>query len=452
MKEVISFDATKPYFVKVNGDVYDIRFNLTYAGTESTTRPTLSHPQKVSVLQAFKSQFPEQAKSYVENKYWYKSVADEVEGHVEPKTTSMVTSDEVTAALNNAKSTSTNTVVSNDVLISKLDAQNKALNSSLDNFSKVVADKLGQLAERTSFEEKMLQGIISASQKEVSQKALEMLSKQIDDYVTQTYGNLPKSYTIQVNDEPVHTGKGVTHYMFEDILKLVKIGLPVMLTGGAGAGKNHTLLQISEALGLSFYYTSSITQEYKLTGFIDGAGKFHETEFFKAFTQGGVFMLDEIDASIPECLVILNGAIANGYFDFPTGREIAHEDFRVVCAGNTVGLGADMVYTGRNVIDGATLDRFILVHFGYDSNVEQTLCPDKDLYNFIKDFRQAVQKAGIQHIVGMRAMKNAQIMLNNGFEKAFIVKTVLLKGLGTDDIKVVKSKLKVKGEWYECIK
>ena len=85
------------------------------------------------------------------------------------------------------------------------------------------------------------------------------------------------------------------HKDFDKVLKLVNMKLPVMLTVGAGSGKNFMLEQVSNALNLSFYYTSTITQEYKLTGFIDGGGKFHETEFYKAFTQGGVFMLDEID-------------------------------------------------------------------------------------------------------------------------------------------------------------
>ena len=240
--------------------------------------------------------------------------------------------------------------------------------------------------------------------------------------------------------------------MFDKVLKLVDMNLPVMLTGGAGAGKNFMLEQVSNALGLDFYYTSTITQEYKLTGFIDGGGKYHETEFYKAFTQGGVFMLDEIDASIPECLVILNGAIANGYFDFPTGREIANENFRVVCAGNTVGLGADLVYTGRNVLDGATLDRFVLVEIDYDSRIEENLCQDEDLRNFLYDVRHSVKVNHINHIVGMRCFKYAYQLLMNGFDKEFIVKSVILKGLQQDDINVLKSSLNSGSEWYKYVK
>ena len=158
-------------------------------------------------------------------------------------------------------------------------------------------------------------------------------------------------------------------------------------------------------------------------------------------------MLDEIDASIPEALVILNGAIANGYFDFPIGRELAHEDFRVVCAGNTVGLGADMIYTGRNVLDGATLDRFVMVEITYDQRIEEMLCPDDELRNYLYDFRRVVDSNKINHIVGMRTLKYAYEMLMNGFDKAFINKSLVTKGLMIDYINNIKRELGNHGQW-----
>ena len=142
----------------------------------------------------------------------------------------------------------------------------------------------------------------------------------------------------------------VFHSKFEMIKTCVENKIPVYLAGPAGSGKNHTLEQVAKVLGLEFYFTNSVQQEYKLTGFIDAGGNFHETEFYKAFKNGGLFFLDEMDASIPEVLVLLNAAIANGYFEFPNGKITAHEDFRVVAAGNTVGSGADEAYTGRMVL------------------------------------------------------------------------------------------------------
>ena len=124
--------------------------------------------------------------------------------------------------------------------------------------------------------------------------------------------------------------------------------------------------QIAKELGWNFYFSNSVQQEYKLTGFIDAGGCFHETEFYKACSDENdcIFFLDEMDASIPDVLVLLNAAIANGYFEFPNGRvDLKHVHF--VAAGNTVGSGADDMYTGRMVLDQATLDRFVIVEFGY---------------------------------------------------------------------------------------
>jgi len=157
-------------------------------------------------------------------------------------------------------------------------------------------------------------------------------------HILDTYGVLPQRLEVS-SPKGNHIVKGITHEKFETVLKIVSQDIPVFLTGPAGSGKNVICKQVSEALGLEFYFSNAVTQEYKITGFIDANGNYQETQFFKAFTNGGLFMLDEIDASTPEVLVILNAAIANRYFDFPTGRVTAHEDFRVVAAGNTFGTG-----------------------------------------------------------------------------------------------------------------
>ena len=160
---------------------------------------------------------------------------------------------------------------------------------------------------------------------------VEVAKPLLDDFIMETYGKLPQRLEV-VTEKKTNVVQGITHEKFETVLQLVNCNIPVFLTGPAGCGKNVLCKQVSEALGIEFYFSNAVTQEYKLTGFIDANGRFHETQFYKAFTEGGLFMLDEIDASTPEVLVILNAAIANGYFDFPTGRAEAHEDFRLIAA------------------------------------------------------------------------------------------------------------------------
>lgn len=95
-------------------------------------------------------------------------------------------------------------------------------------------------------------------------------------------------------EAPKDTEEAVKHEKFLQIKTCVENNIPVYLVGPAGSGKNHTLEQIAEELELDFYFTNSIQQEFKLTGFIDAGGKFHETEFYKAFNNGGLFFLDEM--------------------------------------------------------------------------------------------------------------------------------------------------------------
>ena len=284
--------------------------------------------------------------------------------------------------------------------------------------------------------------------------AEEKITNFIHEFMQKEYANIPKTYDVKVNDTKINRIEGLTHRIFPTVCKLINMKKPVMLTGPAGTGKNYMVEQIAKALDLNFYYASTITQEYKLTGFIDGNGNYQSTELRRAMEdeKGGLFFLDEIDASLPDALVIINSVLANGYFDFPDGRVVANPNFRVICAGNTVGLGADMVYTGRNVIDGATLDRFILVRMDYDRDLEKALCPDEDLKQFIYDIRNSAAKNKVNCIVGMRCLINAYDMLANDFDKQDIVTDAIIKGLQEDDINVLKNDLNSNNPWYKYFK
>ena len=302
--------------------------------------------------------------------------------------------------------------------------------------------------------ENLTKAIESISDTHKIEYAEERITNFIHDFMKKEYANIPKTYDVRVTDTEVNKIEGVTHKIFPKVCKLINMNKPVMLTGPAGTGKNFMVEQIAKALGKNFYYASTITQEYKLTGFIDAEGNYHSTELRRAMEDpdGAIFMLDEIDASIPETLVVINSLLANGYFDFPDKRVTANEGFRVICAGNTVGLGADMVYTGRNVIDGATLDRFVLVKMDYDKDIEQNLCPDEELKNFIYDIRKSAAKNHINCIVGMRCLKYAYEMLANDFDKQDIVSDAIIKGLQEDDINVLRNDLDSSNSWYKYFK
>lgn len=284
---------------------------------------------------------------------------------------------------------------------------------------------------------------------EVTNKVFEQAQQKIEE----TYGKVYKKVVLEVEDKEIDFGDEVLHEKFDTILKFVKQNEPVFLVGEAGTGKNYICKQVAKALGLDFYFSNAVTQEYKLTGFTDAMGVFQESQFYKAFKNGGLFMLDEMDASIPEVLVILNAAISNRYFDFPApiGYVEAHPDFRVVAAGNTIGQGASYTYVGRNQLDGASLDRFATVNVDYDINIE-TRCAnnDIDLVEFVREVRRIAKMKKIMLIVSYRSISRIAKMKNLiGLEET--LKTCLFKNLNVNEMYQIYDNIRTTPEYKTAV-
>lgn len=301
--------------------------------------------------------------------------------------------------------------------------------------------------ERSDLITSMEKALVAALSEQTAEGILAVAMPEVKRRIIEEFGILPQRHEIVT---PTATRKitGVTHEKFDLVLNLVNADIPTFLTGAAGTGKNVICKQIAESLGLDFYFTNAVTQEYKLTGFIDAHGNYHETEFYKAFKNGGLFFLDEMDASIPETLIVLNAAIANRYFDFPNGKIEAHENFRVIAAGNTYGTGADIEYSGRYQLDAASLDRFALVEVDYSKNIEKALADgDEELVEFVEAFRRATRKAGIKHLVTYRAVERIA-KLKDVLPLAEALKIALLKNLEKDDINIILTECNLRHNRY----
>lgn len=240
------------------------------------------------------------------------------------------------------------------------------------------------------------------------------------------------------------------HEAFKDILTAVYNHITLYLYGPAGSGKNVICSQVADALGLKFYYTNSVTQEYKITGYMDAYGHYQSTPFYDAFKNGGLFMLDELDASIPETLVILNAALANGYFTFPNNEYVkAHKDFHCIAAGNTLGHGADATYTGRYHIDGATLNRFCPRLIDYSRKIENMLA-DSEIVDFCRDVRKACKACGIEHVTSYRNII-ALGQLAQIWDIKEAVKSGVIRELSDDDLNMIKDKLDTTNKYAACL-
>lgn len=289
----------------------------------------------------------------------------------------------------------------------------------------------------TALQDMILEHLIKIDSEGIFNEVLPIVKARIE----QEIGPIPEIHKIET---PLgeHKFDGITHEKYDQVLSMVYNGIPAYLSGPAGAGKNVICKQVAQGLGLDFYFTNAVTQEYKLTGFVDANGNYQGTQFFEAFTKGGVFFLDEMDASIPEVLVILNAAIANRYFDFPKyGKVEAHKDFRVIAAGNTLGTGANSDYTGRYCLDRASLDRFALIQIDYSPKIEMAVTEnDEKLVDFCHAFRKITDQAGIQCLFSYRSLERIHKLVKQGdLSLQEIYDISLLKGLDKDDINVIKA-------------
>lgn len=250
-----------------------------------------------------------------------------------------------------------------------------------------------------------------------------------------------KSFTVKVNDAPEVKIEGTPHAKFEETLFWCANRMPVYLYGPAGTGKNVLSQQIAEALNLDFYYAGCLQFKSDLEGFVNAAGEYVETDFYKAFTQGGVFLLDEIDGTAAEVLVAFGAALANRYYNFPKyGRIQAHPDFVVIAAGNTAGRGATEAYNGRYQLDASTLDRFAFVQLDYDVTIELKVAGgDADLVEFAHDLRNAIKNCGLTYTVSTRAIKRISIgMKFDKIDKKNLFNSALCSGWAPEDISMLQ--------------
>ena len=196
------------------------------------------------------------------------------------------------------------------------------------------------------------------------------------------------------------------HPTFKKILQLAAARKNVLLVGPAGTGKTHAARQVAEHLGLEFASVSvtagmSVSQ---LTGWLMPTG-YLESDFVRLYENGGVFLLDEMDAADANTLTVMNQAIANGSFNVAqrTGHsEIKkHKDFVCIAAANTFGTGGDMIYAGREQLDAATLDRFMTVYFDYDKQFETKRC-NPEILKFTHSVRTAINTLKLRRVMSTR--------------------------------------------------
>lgn len=262
---------------------------------------------------------------------------------------------------------------------------------------------------------------------EVSTHVSAYMDDKVDEQIKRAVGEGIKSIPVtefKINDmatKKVKKFKKTLPRNFKKILALASARVNIMLVGPAGCGKTHLSGLLAEVLSLEFYSISCSLgmSESQLAGWLvpTGAGgkfEYRRSNFIRAYEEGGVFLMDEIDASDPNTLTFINSAIANDSFSVPNRpnkRAKRHKDFVFIACANTFGNGANRMYVGRNQMDMATLDRFSCgtIEMDYDPDVEAVLI-SKDVLVWGRKFRQKVTETQLRRVVSTRFLRDLSIM------------------------------------------
>jgi MoxR-like ATPase len=277
---------------------------------------------------------------------------------------------------------------------------------------------------------------------------------------------------------------GIFHKEFEKMIKLAKSRENIFIYGPSGCGKTYVSEQLAQVLDLPFgfgsctagmtegqitarlmpsvpdekillkHYNSFLKQKIEPTAaatlaaaMISGFSSL-VAQYADKFENGGVWLWDEFDGMDPNISLLMNASLSNGMLAMPNRPENPyarrHKDFVCIAAANTVGTGGDRMYSGRNKLDLALLERFAIgkIFMDYDPVVESTLCPDEELRTRLLRYRRGINAHRLERAMTSRFMEKAYHMVHNEDEACrFTVEEVDLaffQGWREDEMNKVK--------------
>lgn len=258
---------------------------------------------------------------------------------------------------------------------------------------------------------------------------LDKLEAQLVDGLAKFKPAKPDRFEVKVGDAELREIKGHKHAQFERLLKLAtakrRTGqrFNVLVVGPTGCGKSWVAAQVAEALDLRYGHInlSGGTSEAALIGrFVPtgegGRFEYVMAQFTEFYLNGGLFVLEEIDAADPNALLTVNNALANGHMATPNPDQPVikrHPDFVCFACANTWGLGANRMYVGRNQLDAATIDRFATatVEVNYDIDLEDQLGRE-DVVTWAHGLRRKIDTLSLRRVISTRTIVDASDLLD----------------------------------------
>ena len=207
----------------------------------------------------------------------------------------------------------------------------------------------------------------------------------------------------------------------EEFVSMVDNGLNCWLYGGTGAGKSSMAEQVCATAKLPLMYQSfheDIKPDQLFGGkdLVDGNTVWVDGPVTKAYREGFVLLLDEIDGLPPEIQFCLYGILDRKPLVLAeNGNEVVkpHPNFRAIATGNTQGRGDEYgMFAGTNVLNRAFLNRY-RVWYKVDY-------PSEGIY------RKIIEKEGVTPAVA-RVIARLAKEINNAFMNGTLTETFSLR-------------------------
>lgn len=260
----------------------------------------------------------------------------------------------------------------------------------------------------------------------------------------------PKRLEIVDTGRNITVDLGIQHELFPILLRAAQARnsdgnrLNILLSGPAGTGKTTAGRMIAKALSLPFGSDSSLDADYKVVGHNDVNGKPVRTEFWRIWTQGGVYVADEIDNWNASALTALNPAFGNGWITFPDGIAERHKDCIIIACANTWGLGATSDYVGRTRLDAASIDRLQpKIFWGTDEKLEMAIAKHEAgvegeaWCRKVQEARRSAQRQGLKVLITPRATFTGIALMAQGFTEPEIIRMTITASLSPEQAKAI---------------
>lgn len=197
-----------------------------------------------------------------------------------------------------------------------------------------------------------------------------LLRKLIDSAVEKAVR--PYTTTIEVKTPEKTRRVDGGHFYLDRVIKLLGAGFNVYLWGPAGTGKTTAAQMAVKALGRESEIDTLDPSTFRsmVQGFTTATkGEPVHTSFTRCWTEGKVYIADEVDNAPGHVQTLFNSALANGHAPLAWGNAEKAKGFAFCGTGNTPGRPT-RAFPDRKPMSAAFADRLYFVYWPLDPAIE----------------------------------------------------------------------------------